>query len=478
MTVRRVLRWLPSLALAVLLLAPASGTRLRPPAAPRSTPPSPSPADRPSDRPTGEVVREIAHDTVIGPSGSEPDTAVEPHVAIDPKLREVAVAVFQEGRFPDGGAAAIGFAASRDGGKTWTAGVIPGLTLAFGGRYLRASDPSVAFGPDGTAYASSIVFRGPDRGQAIAVNRSDDGGRTWNPPVFVQRDPPRAGDDFPRVAVDAGSASEHSGRVYLTYGRGGRAVLRWSDDRAATWRSLSTVSPGPGFVPNVVVGADGTLTVVYITRRPREWPNLVSRTSRDGGRSFGPQVDIAEMRYHVTRGLRATGVEATAVDQMSGALFVVWGDATKRGDGVNDVVLSRSLDRGATWSRPAKVNPDAAGSGMDHVIPTVAAHDGRVRVVYMTRVVSSGRSSQVVQLRVMSSEDSGATFEGERTIGPPADLRFAAVVRPGRTRFLGDYLGVALSAESLLVVWSRSFPPAGAGGYHVTIWAAAIPQAA
>jgi BNR repeat protein len=484
MTGRRVVRLilLPALVAAVLTgavlavtLSPSSTPGLRSPAPPSA---SPSPAPSPTPSPDEEVLQEIARDTVIGPRGSERDTAVEPYVAVDPNRPDVAVAVFQQGRFPDGGAAAVGFAASRDGGRTWTSGTIPGLTGVSGGTHLRVSDPTVAFGPEGSAYVSSIVIRGPDGEEGVVVNRSDDQGRTWRQPAFAERDPGGTHNDFPRVAVDTDPGSEHNGRVYVTYVRQGRAVLRWSDDRAITWSSITTVSPRAGLVPNVVAGPDGTLTVVYIVRRPREWPDLVSRSSRDGGRSFGPQVDIGEMRYHTSRGLRATGVEATAVDSLTGALYVVWSDATKRGDGVNDVVLSRSLDRGATWSPPAKVNPDAEGSGVNHVLPTVVARGGLVRVVYMTRPGSNRRPSQALQLRVIFSGDSGATFQGERAIGPPADLRYAAQVRPRRTRFLGDYIGVALTADSFLVVWSRSFPPAGVAGYHVTIWAAAIPEAA
>lgn len=476
MTARRVAPLMAVLALAAVVAVPLVASLRSEPRSPVTSPsPSPTTSVVPSASPDQAIVQEIARDTVIGPDGSERETAVEPYVAVDPNRPNLAVAVFQQGRFPDGGAAAIGFAVSHDGGRTWTSGLIPGLTDASSGPYGRASDPSVAFGPDGAAYVASIVLRGPGGEDSIAVNRSDDGGRTWRRPVLIERDP-RGSDDFPRVAVDARPASEHSGRVYVTYVRQGRAVLRWSDDRAATWSSLSTVSPGPGFVPNVVVGPDGTLTVVYIMRRPREWPNLVSRTSRDGGGSFGPQVDIGAMRYHMSRGLRATGVEATAVDTVTGALFVVWADATKRGDGLNDVMLSRSLDRGATWSPPAKVNPDAEGSGQNHVLPTVVARDGRVRVVYMMRSGSNRRPSHSLQLRVISSDDSGATFEWEQTIGPSSDLRYAARVRPSRTRFLGDYIGVALTDDSFMVVWSRSFPPAGVAGYHVTVWAARIPE--
>jgi hypothetical protein len=475
MTTQRVVRLIPSIALAVLILAPASGTRFRAPVVPLSPSPSPSspPAAVPSPGKDGELVQEIARDTVIGPAGSQPDTAVEPYVAVDPARPDTVVAVFQMGRFPDGGAAAIGFASSDDGGTTWTSGVLPGLTRASGGVYLRVSDPSVAFGPDGSAYASSIVIRGPDRDGGIAVNRSDDGGRTWNGPAFLERTPAGSGDDFPRIAVDTGSSSRDVGRVYVTYVHGDRIAVKWSDDRAVTWSSRSLVSPGMGFVPNVVVGPGG-LTVVYITRRSGGRRVLVSRTSHDGGTAFDPPVEVGVMRGRASRGLRAVGVEEAAADPVTGTLFVVWERASNRENGPNDVVLSRSLDGGRSWTVPTAVNPDPSGSGTDHLQPAVAARGDRVRIVYFTRAVSQGRPSQLLQLRSISSSDGGVTFAGERAIGPPADLRFAAVVRPGRTRFLGDYIGVALSTESLLVVWSRSFPPAGVAGYHVTIWAARI----
>jgi hypothetical protein len=478
MTARRLARLLPVFALALLLLAPVAGSRFRPIVRDGSGPPSPAPASAPvpSPEPERELVQEIARDTITGPAGSEADTAVEPYVAVDPGRPDVLVSVYQLGRFPDGGAAAIGFAASVDGGKTWSTGVLPGLTRVSGGVYQRVSDPSVKFGPDGSAYVSSIVIRGPDGGGGIAVNRSDDGGRTWNAPVFLERPPEGSSGDFPRIAVDTGSSSSHTGRVYVTYVRGDRAVVRWSDDRASTWSALSFVSSGRGFVPNVIVGPGGGLTVVYIAPDPGQRRRLVSRTSHDGGASFGTPVDVGPMRSRPSRGLRAAGVEEAAADPVTGTLFLVWEDAANREDGLNDVVLSRSLDGGASWTPPTVVNLDLSGSGTDHLQPAVVALDDQVRVVYFTRTGSGGRPSRSLQLRSISSSDGGVTFAGERTIGPPADLRFAAVVRPGRTRFVGDYVGLALSPESFIVVWSRSYPPAGVAGYHVTVWAAVIPQ--
>jgi hypothetical protein len=480
MSLHRLARLIPSVALVLLVLAPSSATRFRPPLArPANVPSAPSsPAPLPSTGPNDELVLEIARDTLTGPAGSEPDTAVEPYLAIDPRRPEVVVAVFQLGRFPDGGASAIGFAASRDAGRTWTSGVLPGLTQVLGGSFLRVSDPSVAFDLDGSAYASSIVIRGTDGGQGIAVNRSDDGGRTWRRPVLLERDPARSREDFPRIAVDTGSSSTHAGRVYVTYVRHDRIVVRWSDDRAATWSRLAFVSPGRGFVPTMMIGPDGGLTIVYFTDHPGERPRLYSRTSHDGGSSFGSPVQVGTMRFRASRGLRAAGVEQAGADPVTGTLFVVWEDAANRRDRLNDVVLSRSMDGGASWSAATRVNTDLSGSGTDHLQPSVAARGGRVHVVYFTREVRQGRPSRLLQLRSITSSDGGATFRAERTIGPPVDLRFAALVRPDRTRFVGDYVGLAVSTRSLLIVWSRSFGPASPAGFHVTVWAAVMPVAA
>jgi hypothetical protein len=52
------------------------------------------------------------------------------------------VSTFQVGRFFDGGASAIGFATSTNGGSTWTSGFLPGLTrFQGGGPFDRPATP-------------------------------------------------------------------------------------------------------------------------------------------------------------------------------------------------------------------------------------------------------------------------------------------------------------------------------------------------
>src|SRR4029453_3673327 len=97
------------------------------------------------------LVQQISQDTLLGPPGSQDDTQAEPHIAVDPNDPEIVVAVFQQGRFiAGGGSVGPGYATSQDGGRSWIAGDLPGLTVAVGGIFERASDPAVAIGPDGS----------------------------------------------------------------------------------------------------------------------------------------------------------------------------------------------------------------------------------------------------------------------------------------------------------------------------------------
>src|SRR3982750_3506819 len=90
----------------------------------------------------------------------QPDTQIEPSIAVNPANPLNAVAVYQEGRIADGGDATNGFATTFDGGASWAYGELPGLTTypGQGGLMERASDAVVAFGPNNTVYANSLVF--------------------------------------------------------------------------------------------------------------------------------------------------------------------------------------------------------------------------------------------------------------------------------------------------------------------------------
>jgi hypothetical protein len=92
---------------------------------------------------------------------SQHQTEVEPDTFA---FGNTIVSAFQVGRFFDGGASAIGFATSTNGGASWTSGFLPGITKFQGsGPYDRASDPAVAYDPQDNVWMISSGSHGPPR---------------------------------------------------------------------------------------------------------------------------------------------------------------------------------------------------------------------------------------------------------------------------------------------------------------------------
>src|SRR4051812_49721769 len=212
----------------------------------------------------------------------QPDTQIEPSIAVNPANPRNAVAAYQEGRISNGGDATNGFATTFDGGDTWTYGELPGLTTypGQGGEFERASDAVVAFGPNNTVYANSLVFdlnAGGGLRSGMAVNVSKDGGRTWSKPVVFQDDQIGGTNDKNWIVVDNSDApGHHKGRVYVVWDRVAPVVYDYCDhdcDQAANWLpDLQTVDPiafpgqGIGAYPFILKG--GGLGMVIETTTP------------------------------------------------------------------------------------------------------------------------------------------------------------------------------------------------------------------
>jgi hypothetical protein len=426
---------------------------------------------------TIQDVQQVSEDTL---KQGEKDTQVEPDIAMDPANANDLVAVVQQGRFKTGGSADPGFAASLDGGQTWTSGNLPGLTKAVGGSFDRGSDATVAFGIDHVAYASTIDFSFRQKcPSAVGVNASADGGLTWSDPVFPENDDScDIFNDKNWLVADTTASSPFFGRIYLVWSQftptGGAGVLRYSDDGGQTWSALidvtSPTAESEGLLP--LVHANGDLTIVYdqsIGSQDFE----VAQTSADGGLTFAPPVTIAEFLGAGDPGLRTGGLPSAAIDPTTDDLYVVWQDTRFRSDGHNDIVISASTDGGASWTAPSRVNgPDPAGQVLDHFTPDVAAYGGVVHVTYRTRDFAGKAGSEFVDERYIVSADGGASFGGELFLGPPSDLKYAAAVFGGRN-FLGDYVGIVANGDVAHVGWTVSLYQKNAR-YHQTMWSGTI----
>lgn len=430
-----------------------------------SAPTAPAAANRP--------VR-ISQDVLLQPNGgaAEPETQAEPFLAIDPERETHLLAAFQESRFADGGARALTYAVSADGGRSWSEGLIPGLTLATGGRFDRASDPWVAFGPGGRAYYAAIAFNERSPANAVVVSASDDGGQTWGPPVTVRSE---AFDfcDKEAVVVDTRDDSPFRGRIYVgwdtvTAAQRQPALFSHSDDGGASFSPQVAIHDrgsnlgvfpvvGPAgavhaFWASYAIGGGGqTLSVSLLTAR-----------STDGGDTWSPAVTVAELMAAGVPGLRTGAtLPSAAVDPRNGDLYAVWQDE-RFSPGVDQVVLAKSTDGGETWSPPRLVSDGPKNAA--NFTPAVAVNAGGLVGVAYYSLRNDPLRRVLVDEYLAISRDGGRKFGRSIRVSASAwDVRSAAFAEG---YFLGDYQGLAAAAKTFHPLWvatleaSRIDPPA------------------
>ena len=241
---------------------------------------------------------------------------------------------------------------STDGGASWKPVLEPGGRAETRG-VKRAADPSVAFGPNGTAYFAMLSAESRLEHHHAVVFRSADSGQTWSEPIQVHQ-PTRI--DRPYISVDRTGGKYH-GQVYCNAvvitdplpGTGGTSADGWpqgglgiffSSDGGRSFSEpvlqrlrIANQPHAPMATGNSVVLSEGTVVALYnfienaLRRDDRTYWLGVER-SVDGGRSFEPaSASIGErpprgraipQNKFIGKTERGVGLECLAVDQSSG----------------------------------------------------------------------------------------------------------------------------------------------------------------
>lgn len=376
-------------------------------------------------------------------SDSEHKTEVEPDTY---SWGSTIVSTFQVARVPDGGGADVGFATSTDAGKTWTHGLLPGLTDNYkGGSFTAASDPAAAYDPKHGVWLISTLPIVNNNGEAVGISISNDG-LHWGKPVIVDQS---GSDDKEWVTCDTTSTSPHYGNCYVEWdepGLGDVIFMSTSTDGGKTWSAgQNTADGGAGLGGQPLVQPNGTVVVPI-----DGFGGMVAFSSTNGGKSWGSTVLIANQQFRgEDGGLRSPGLPSATIDG-AGKIYVVWPDCSFRGSGcpTDDIVMSTSTD-GKTWSKISRIPIDPLKSTVDHFIPGIGvdlATSGKTAHLALTYyyypVASCGGSCKLF-VGFTTSQDGGQTWTKGQELAGPMQLSWLPQSQNGL--MVADYLAVAFA---------------------------------
>ena len=391
-------------------------------------------------------------------------TAVEPDTFA---YGSTLVSAFQVSRCFTGGATAIGFATSTDGGSTWTNGLLPGITTFQGGTSLAVSDPSVAYdAAHGEWLVASIAIVQVDAQnnpltEQVLVSRSPDG-ILWDPPISVN---PVSVYDKDWIVCDDSAGSPFWGHCYLQWRIStGLMATSTSADGGLTWPApLQTADKVNGISGQPLVQPNGTVISPMVKFHVTD---VISFNSTDGGASWNATREVSPISFHTEAGnLRSSATPSAEMDG-AGIVYVVWPDCRFRMNcSANDLVLSTSSD-GVNWTSPARIPIDPVTSTVDHFIPGLAVDRATsgggahlTLTYYYYPVADCGMSCDLYVGYVMS-DDGGQSWSAPVAMAGPMKLAWLANTDSGL--MVGDYISTSYLGVLPFAAFAVAGPNSGA----------------
>jgi hypothetical protein len=440
----------------------------------------------------GAVAGSQARVSVVDVSQSTPAGDVtsqnETPIAVNPANPDNMITGDNDWNYNDG----CGVNTTFDGGKTWSPtlpdGFLPGVTsftndpnVPGTGSYDAGGDPTIAFSPHGNVayYVCQGFDFTPPYQMALLLNRSYDGGRTWQKTGLTQVSTGTGNSsskgsngqfaDHENIHVDAAT-----GWIYVTWAqfngsgthspvnvaisRDGGNSFAVSQVTSGSVRNdqdqrIVTDPAGNAFLTfdNGIQGGKGTaLYVSRLTRGSDVWS-----TPRQFARLNDPVCVFPPACFNISGGqFRAGGTyPVPAYDSANGRLYVAYADIKASGYGQIYVQSASGTDL-TRWTAPTAV-AQAPADQFEAELST--APNGRLDLAYYDRGYSGNK---LVDVTYATSSDLGQTWSTTRvtpngfdpsTWGVPSGTSF----RP----FIGDYNGIASTATTARLTWTGVWAP-------------------
>jgi len=385
----------------------------------------------------------------------------EEQIVANPLDPDNVVAVWRDFRL---GYRRVGAGCSFDGGRTWRD------TLLVDNHYPWHSDPGLAVDRAGNFYACILSFTSTSEPNGLFVQKSTDGGVTWDTSVtVVDEHNPSYFEDKQLIACDRGDSSPYEGNLYVAWARFYETSIRLcrSTDGNRSWSAPILVSDGSASRqwPTPAVGPNGE---VYVA-----WCHLSSPLSirfdrsLDGGVTWG--TDRTVQNVSLGSGVIQPSVQVFSFPAMDvditpgprrGNIYMAYMDNAQSGGGQN-IWFTRSTDRGNTWSARAKLNDDL-DSGKDHFHPWLSCDaNGDLTAAWYDRRLDPANT--LMDIYLTQSTDGGATWtpnvrvttvSSDPRVFPGADAYRPSEPKPLAGR-LGEYNGLwAVNRGKVYAMWA------------------------
>ncbi len=293
---------------------------------------------------------------------------------------------------------------STDAGMSWNTSRMPSPPKP----YIAYGDPFIIADQfNGFYYAFLIDSKDQSLSNIMVAHSADGVTWTYSDPVVAGKIADGTSEDKESIAIDLGSESPVTGRVYLSWMHfdndhpsNDGLQLAWSDNGGLTWSLPERIDSGAGFFSQVKVDNSGNIYYTYSNYRidggSAEHYLLISY---DQGATFIRRKIADFYNYPYSRsqdkttlkgvnGIRAFPYITMDYDLDAKILHVVYGTYRKWSDSTSNAILfyTNSSDEGRTWAAPYAIGlqGDSAALHTDRFMPWIGIDNvtGNIHVVY------------------------------------------------------------------------------------------------
>jgi hypothetical protein len=349
---------------------------------------------------------------------------------------------------------------THDGGLTWHDKTVTSPFGVFG-------DPALLSDTKGNFYFFHLADpSGEGRNNEawldrIVVNKSKDGGETWNEGISIGHNPPTdQNKEWPALNFK-------NDNVYVTwtqfdaYGSKDPAcqsniMFSMSSNKGDKWSKPIQLSQTPGDCVDSDNTAEGAMPAVnYEGKLFVTWSNqnkiFLDRSFDDGKTWLRNDIAIFEQPggwdMEIPGLSRSNGMPVLVCDNSknshTGMLYLVWADQ-RNGENDTDIWFSRSNNFGDNWTTPMKINNDTESHHQFFPWLVIDQTSGYLYTVFYDRRNYDDNQTDVY---LAYSLDAGQSFKNVKISESP--------FTPDASVFFGDYNNIAAHDGVIAPIWTR-----------------------